>query len=108
MVAGKDSTRLYYATGVGLFFSSNAGDSWQQAAGALGRLQIMALSYANADGRMILYAATSGGNVEVDSSMSAEKSQEALATGSNLVNAGIYRYVQDTPMYKLFLPLILR
>jgi len=37
MFAGADSTRLYGATGIGLFLSTEAGDTWTPAAGALGR-----------------------------------------------------------------------
>ena len=56
-----DSTRLYRATAQGLFFSSDAGDSWQQAAGVIGQVQTTALGYADTDGHTILYAATNGG-----------------------------------------------
>ena len=46
----------------GLFFSSDAGDSWQRAAGVIGQVQTTALGYADADGHTILYAATNGGS----------------------------------------------
>ena len=39
MFVDGDSTRLYAATVVGLFFSSDAGDSWTRAAGVFGRLR---------------------------------------------------------------------
>ena len=57
-----DSTRLYRATGQGLLFSGDAGDSWEPAAGVLGQIQTTALGYADADGHTILYAATNGGD----------------------------------------------
>jgi photosystem II stability/assembly factor-like uncharacterized protein len=101
MFVGGDSTRLYAATGFGLFFSSNVGDSWTVAAGALGQLQIMALGYATMDGHTILYAATNGGSAGTTSSMAADTPLAALAMGSNLVEAGIYRYVQ-VPKSKTF------
>ena len=36
MFAGADSTRLYGATGTGLFLSTDIGDTWNRAVGALG------------------------------------------------------------------------
>ncbi len=101
-----DSTRLYAATGFGLFFSSDMGDSWEPAAGVLGRLQIMALGYATVNDHTILYAATSGGNAGATSSTVADTPRNALTTASNLVDAGIYRYVQRT--WQTFLPLVQR
>ena len=101
-----DSTRLYAGTGFGLFFSSDVGDSWEPAAGALGRLQIMALGYAIVNDHTILYAATNGGSLEVTSSMVVVRPQESLTTASNLLEAGIYRYVQHT--WQTFLPLVQR
>jgi photosystem II stability/assembly factor-like uncharacterized protein len=106
MFADRDSNRLYYATGIGLFFSSDMGDSWEPAAGVLGRLQIMALGYADADDHTILYAATSGGDPGATSSMVVDTSLESLVTESNLVEAGIYRYVRHT--WQTFLPLVQR
>jgi photosystem II stability/assembly factor-like uncharacterized protein len=82
-----DSTRLYAATGTGLFFSSDAGDSWTPAAGALGRLQIMALGYANANGHTILYAATSGGTAGATSSTAAATPRTSLTTASTIRSA---------------------
>ena len=49
LFAGGDSTRLYAADSSGLYFSSDAGDTWTRAAGALGRLQILALGSAAAE-----------------------------------------------------------
>jgi hypothetical protein len=92
MFADGDSTRLYAATGNGLFFSSDAGDTWERVAGVLGGLQIMALGYADTDGHTILYSATNGGFVGTTSSTAATTPRTSLATTSGLVGAGIYRY----------------
>ena len=67
MFVDGDSTRLYRGTGEGLFFSKDVGDSWMRAAGAFGRLQIMAVDYAIMDGRAIIYAATNGGQAGTSS-----------------------------------------
>ena len=84
MFVDRDSTRLYSATWYGLFFSSNAGDTWERAAGALERLQIMALGYADANGHTILYAATSGGGAGTTSSTAAATPRNALTTASTI------------------------
>ena len=47
MFANSDSTRLYFASPQGLFFSSDAGDTWERAAGAFGQIQTTALGYAD-------------------------------------------------------------
>ena len=101
-----DSTRLYRATGQGLLFSSDAGDSWQQAAGVIGQVQTTALSYADMDGHTILYAATTGGQATTTTTgASAKTPRRALATSSTLVSAGIYRYVQlPAPKLTSFTP----
>ena len=90
----RDSTRLYRASAQGLFFSGDAGDSWEPAAGVLGHIQTTALSYADMDGHTILYAATNGGDTGTTSSSAAKTPLASLATTSTLVGAGIYRYVQ--------------
>jgi hypothetical protein len=92
--AGGDTDHLYLGTGIGLFFSSDAGNTWEQAAGVLGRLQIMALGSAMVDGHTLLYAATNGGNAAVTFSTAAKTPGKARTMASNLVEAGIYRYVQ--------------
>ena len=100
-----DSTRLYRATGQGLFFSSDVGDTWEPAAGVLGQVQTTALGYADADGHTILYAATNGGEAAATTTgMSAKTPQRAPATSSTLVDAGIYRYVQLPPTITGFSP----
>ena len=94
MFANNDSTRLYFASPQGLFLSSDAGDTWERAAGAFGQLQTTAVGYANADGHTILYAATNGGDAGAASSAPAGTGRKALAASSTLVGAGIYRYAQ--------------
>jgi hypothetical protein len=89
-----DSTRLYAATWFGLFYSSNAGTSWQRAAGVLGRVHVTALDYAVGNNFTILYAATSGGDTVVTNGMAADTPRESTGTDGSLVEAGIYRYVQ--------------
>jgi len=101
-----DSTRLYSPDFTGLYFSSNVGDSWTRAAGAIGAVQNTMLGYAEADGHTVLYAATTGGKTGVviaSASMPAPlrasatlRSETALAAApaGTLVSAGIYRRAQ--------------
>lgn len=96
-----DSTRLYRATAQGLFFSSDAGDSWRRAAGALGQVQTTALGYALADGHAILYVATNGGHAGATGGTAAASPRRGAATTSTLVDAGVYRYVVVTPTLTL-------
>jgi hypothetical protein len=115
---------LYAATFSGLFFSSDAGDTWEPAAGVLGELHVTALDYAVdvKNGITILYAATTGGNpgnigVPGRSTLPGPQTNESLQdkpfvvrnyamrsfflpllhrqseAPSNLVDAGIYRFV---------------
>ena len=96
-----DSTRLYRATSQGLFFSSDAGDSWERAAGVVGQVQTTALGYADMDGHTILYAATNGGEAKTSGSAAAGTRRAAHATTTRLVGAGIYRNVVVTPKMTL-------
>jgi len=96
-----DSTRLYRATAQGLFFSSDAGDSWQRAAGVIGQVQTTALGYADADGHTILYAATNGGEARTSGSAAAGPRRAARATTTRLVDAGVYRNVVVAPKLTL-------
>jgi hypothetical protein len=91
-----DSTRLYRATAQGLFFSSDAGDTWERAAGVIGQIQTTALGYGVADGHAILYAATNGGSAGTATGTASRTGPAARATASTLVDAGIYRYAQVT------------
>ncbi len=101
MFADGDSTRLYSATWGGLYLSSNAGDTWERAAGVLGRFCVSAVSYTVADGHTILYAATTGGDLGASRSVAGEMSRRAAATSSRMVGAGIYRYVVVRPKLTL-------
>ncbi len=92
MFAGADSTRLYGATGIGLFLSTDAGDMWRRAAGALGRTQITALGSAVATDHTIVYAATTGGQTAA-AGPAATVPRAAAAAASPMVGAGVYRYV---------------
>ncbi len=91
-----DSTRLYRATGQGLFFSSDTGDTWERAAGVIGQVQTTALGYTDANGHTILYAATNGGSAATTTGSASRTGRAARATASTLVDAGIYRYAQVT------------
>jgi photosystem II stability/assembly factor-like uncharacterized protein len=104
MFANADSTRLYAATFFGLYVSSDVGDTWTQAAGALGQLKVTALGYGAATDHTIIYAATSGGAASGISAPVARRGNaagiraaaglpRAGAAGSTHVDAGIYRYV---------------
>ena len=98
LFADADSTRLYRATAQGLFFSSDAGDTWQRAAGVIGQIQTTALGYADADGHTILYAATNGGSAATSRRHARRRRLgSARAAASTLVGAGIYRYVVLPP-----------
>ena len=92
MFAGADSTRLYGATGIGLFLSTDAGDTWTRAAGALGHVQITALGSAVVTDHTIVYAATTGGRAGTTSPTTAVP-RAAAAAASTMVGAGVYRYV---------------
>jgi photosystem II stability/assembly factor-like uncharacterized protein len=104
MFANGNSTRLYAPMWSGLWFSSNVGDSWERAAGAFGKLHVMALGSAMADTHTLVYAATCGGDVGAAGSAAAPAFLSSLAAfatphaafapASALVDAGIYRYVQ--------------
>lgn len=93
LFAGGDSTRLYAGDSTGLYFSGDLGDTWTRAAGALGRLQILALGSVAATDHTILYAATSGGQAAATSGAAARSPRAAAAATSRLVDAGIYRYI---------------
>src|SRR5664280_2851036 len=85
MFAGADSTRLYAATGIGLFPSTDMGDTWNRAAGALGHLQVTALGSAVTADHTIIYAATTGGAVAA-SSTAAGSSRASRGAASTMVD----------------------
>jgi photosystem II stability/assembly factor-like uncharacterized protein len=101
MFVDGDSTRLYQAAQNGLFFSSDAGDSWQRAAGVIGQVQTTALGSANMDGHTIIYAATNGGHASMSGSAVAGTRRAALAVTTRLVDAGVYRNVVVVPKLSL-------
>jgi hypothetical protein len=102
MFLNEDSTRLYATTWRGLVLSRDGGNSWEQAAGAIGKVRTTAMDYTKTENYTILYAATSGGDPGATSSTVMQNPQRAGITENNLVDAGIYRYVQRT--WKVFLP----
>jgi photosystem II stability/assembly factor-like uncharacterized protein len=93
MFAGADSTRLYGATGTGLFLSIDRGDTWNRAAGTLGHVQVTAMGFATATDHTIIYAATTGGSTGTASGTVAAAHRSAAAAGGGLIGAGVYRYV---------------
>ena len=103
-----DSTRLSAATWFGVFYSNDAGDSWERAAGTIGELNVSALGYAVdvEDNYTILYAATIGGDQSGTLSKVVDPTLESYTSEGNLVEAGIYRYVQH--IRRTFLPMTLR
>jgi hypothetical protein len=108
MFLNGDSSRLYAATWSGLLFSSDAGNTWERAAGVIGEVNISALDYAVdvENNYTILYAATNGGDQGGTLSMVVDPKPGSYTAENNLVEAGIYRYVQH--IRQIFLPLVLR
>jgi photosystem II stability/assembly factor-like uncharacterized protein len=102
MFLDRDSTRLYAATGLGLFFSSSAGNSWERAAGKVSELNISALDYTAGNNYMILYAATSGGDPELNNSSIFHAIQPSDGLQENL------SYTRDGFNWSIFLPLVRR
>ena len=97
--ADYDSTRLYASSPWGLYFSGNMGDTWTAAAGILGKVEITGLNWGKADGHILIYAATNGGDAgtaAVSGTMAGGPRQTVLAATapSTLVGAGIYRRAQ--------------
>jgi photosystem II stability/assembly factor-like uncharacterized protein len=94
--ANNDSTRLYFASPQGLFFSSDLGDTWEPSSGAFGHIQTTAVGFGNASDHTILYAATTGGDAGTGfgSGAPAKAGRKALGATNTLVSAGIYRYAQ--------------
>jgi photosystem II stability/assembly factor-like uncharacterized protein len=110
LFADADSTRLYCGAWNGLYFSSDVGKTWARATGAFGRLQITALGCARAGAQTIVYAATNGGQAGAHAASPAREGavlrRTAAAAGvaptaSQMVGAGIYRYVVVRPRMTL-------
>jgi len=76
-----------------LCFSRDLGKTWEQTTGLFGRLQIMALGYADAGDHTIIYAATNGGQAGAVEGTAGARSRGLAATESTPVAAGVYRYV---------------
>ena len=93
MFAGGDSTRMYAGSRRGLYFSADAGDVFTRAAGVLGRLRITILAATMASDHMIVYAATTGGEMQAPvASTAAFGQRSAAATASVFVGGGVYRW----------------
>ena len=99
--ADSDSTRLYAASFAGLYYSADAGTTWTSASGTFGSLQILSLAYGEtADGRVVLYAATNGGQASASAGTLAGLRAAPIGAASP-VRAGVYRYVVLTPRLTL-------
>jgi hypothetical protein len=55
---------LYLASGIGLLRSTDGGDNWGSAAGTLGQVPVYSLAEAVTADRTVLYAGTTGGQVQ--------------------------------------------
>jgi photosystem II stability/assembly factor-like uncharacterized protein len=87
----------------GLLRSTDGGDSWTRASGALGWVPIYSLASVAATERVVLYAGTTGGTVEGGTSSALS---QVNAEGT-LVNAGVYRYT-SLRRWWVYLPLVVR
>ena len=89
LFVGHDSTRMYSGSPIGLFFSSDLGHEFTRAAGVLGRLHITTLESATANDHVIIYAATTGGEVHTGAaSFAAAGPRSAAATAGVFVGGG--------------------
>jgi photosystem II stability/assembly factor-like uncharacterized protein len=99
----RDTASTLYGTSTsGLFRSTDAGQSWTKASGALGQVPVYSLATVTDTDRVFLYAGTTGGRVQETGALA-----QGIAVENGLVNAGVYRYT-TRQMKKLYLPLILR
>jgi photosystem II stability/assembly factor-like uncharacterized protein len=101
-----DSPTLYAATRGGLARSVDDGQSWSEAAGLLGEIPVYAVAAVEAEDRIVLYAATTGGYVGDGGTASAQASPLA-SPANDLANAGVYRYTTRRAR-EVYLPLVLR
>ena len=101
--APSDPPVLYAGAHQGLFRSTDGAQSWKQAAGVLGQVLVYSLDAVKTDGRVILYAGTTGGYVESTSAQGLSVAND----GGTLVNAGVYRYTTPRAR-KVYLPLVLK
>jgi photosystem II stability/assembly factor-like uncharacterized protein len=105
-------SRLYIPTEDGLWRSIDGGESWQAAAGLLGRVPVYSLDAVGTEDRVVLYAGTTGGYVG-DASALLEAGDMTRAfrladTDGVLVNAGVYRYTSQQLNRRVYLPLVLK
>jgi len=98
---------IYAATGEGLFFSTDGGETWQHDPGYLGNVEIFGLAISAADERTILYAATRGGVVVSELN---RWHTHLSTTAPGYVQGGVYQFTIDhrQPVGQVFLPLVLR
>jgi photosystem II stability/assembly factor-like uncharacterized protein len=99
LFAPGDPPVLYAATDR-LLHSMDGGQSWTQAAGLLGEVPVYSLAAVTAPGRVIVYAGTTGGYVEV-------QALNVAGGGDTLVNAGVYRYTTRRN-WNTYLPLVVK
>lgn len=99
-----DNPVMLYIAGLhGLYRSTDGGQTWQRATGALGQVPVYSVAAAEADGRVFLYVSTIGGYVDASQS----RVLSLMNDGSMLVNPGVYRYTM-LPLLRVYLPLVLR
>lgn len=101
-----DSPILYAATRGGLARSVDDGQSWSEAAGLLGEIPVYAVAAVEAEDRIVLYAATTGGYVGDGGTASAQASP-LTSPANDLANAGVYRYTTRRAR-EVYLPVVLR
>ena len=95
----EDPSLLYAAVsdhswyGPGLYRSDDGAQSWERAAGALGRVGVYSLATATDTGRVFVYAGTTGGEQRAPQAVEGLAPQTATA-GEGLVAAGVYRRVE--------------
>jgi hypothetical protein len=82
------------------------GQSWSEAAGLLGEIPVYAVAAVEAEDRIVLYAATTGGYVGDGGTASAQASP-LTSPANDLANAGVYRYTTRRAR-EVYLPLVLR
>jgi photosystem II stability/assembly factor-like uncharacterized protein len=102
LFAPGDPPVLYAATDR-LLRSTDGAQSWTQAAGVLGQVPVYSLAAVEAEGRVVLYAGTTGGHVEGGAAGALSK----VNAQGTLVNAGVYRYT-TLRRWWVYLPLVLR
>jgi len=103
LVFASGESVLYAGTTYGLYRTWDGAQSWEQMPGVLGTANVHALAIVTATGRMIVYAATSGGMVSGGAAQA-----QSLASGETLVSAGVYRYTTRPLNRRVYLPVIFK